>query len=79
MVSLSPPGKDFAYSVQVGDKGALLSMRLLPITKAQQIRRMDGDEKAFTVRRQKNVSAFLCHAACASGQRMEGRSAHRHD
>lgn len=78
-VWLSRRAKDFAYFVQVGDEGAALSIRLLPVAKAQQIRWMDGDEKACAGRRQKNMPAFLRHAACASRQRVKGCGAHRHD
>ncbi|CUX50055.1 hypothetical protein AGR7C_Lc140187 [Agrobacterium deltaense Zutra 3/1] len=65
--------------MQVGNKGALLSLRLLPVAKAQQIRGMDGDEKACAARRQKNMPAFLRHTARASRQRIKGRGAHGHD
>ncbi|CVI24473.1 hypothetical protein AGR4A_pAt10142 [Agrobacterium tumefaciens str. B6] len=78
-VSLGRLAQDFAYFVQVGDEGALLLIRLLPVAKAQQVRRMNGDEKTCAARRQKDMSAFLRHTACPSRQRIKGRGAHRHD
>lgn len=73
------PRQEFPYFMQVGHKGALLSIRLLPVAKAQQVGRMNGDEKTCAARRQKDVSALLRHTACPSRQRIKGRGPHRHD